>query len=61
MPNQMSKKSKLGILLVNEFINKHIEGYTNNTNNATLMMFILLISMVVSENSIKNGKEKFRE
>jgi len=61
MPNQMSKKSKLGILLVNEFINKHIEGYTNNTNNATLMMFILLISMVVSENSIKNGKEKFRD
>ena len=57
----MSKKSKLGILLVNEFINKHIEGYTNNTDNVILMMFILLITTVVSENSIDNGQEKFRE
>ena len=56
----MSKKSKLGILLMNEYINKHIKGYTNDMNNATLMLFILLITMVSSENGIENGQEKFR-
>ena len=57
----MSKKSKLGILLMNKYINKHIKGYTNDTNNVTLVTFILLITMVSSENGVENEQEKFRE
>ena len=54
----MSKKSKLGLLLVNEFINKHIEGFTNSS---CLMIFLLPITMFDSESSDRNEQEKFRE